>query len=1313
MTVMFSFSHFSGRIVQVIQALDVADAVSDQVVKLDHIFREKFGLKSEIYAAGFHPERQSIGKHVDLMELDERDILIYHYSGYAKESAAKVTPQKAVKILHYHNITPHEFFPLDSQLYHLCKQGRQELTEIVDKFDFFTGDSQYNVDELVSLGVLRDKTLVLPIITDAERITHARSRKPASDVLFVGRIVENKRQDKIVEAYARLLANGNRLGNLVLVGNVDCDSPFYRHLTDTVQKLNLQKRVLITGKIGEQELHEIYSQAGLFLSMSEHEGFGVPLLEACRYDIPVLALARGAVPETLRQSPGLFYNENELDELVDRLGSDPSFRDRLVSQQRRILADHNTEVQNQITTLLNRLIPQPGTFNSVSIVICTYNRGDLLERALDYLDQQYDSRFEVIVVDGPSNDNTVDVIQKRSNRIKLAQNPTRNLSISRNIGIRLAAGEIVAFIDDDAIAFNDWVGTLLSEYNSVPRLVAGIGGITYAAGTLEFQADDILIDTYGRGWFNQSGEEKLRPDRFRTLLGTNSSFRRDVLLEVGGFDEEYDYFLDESDVCLRVLQAGYKLHHSRQLYLRHEVARSENRVDKYRYNWFSISKNTAYFAIRFNNGNRDAIISRIRDQLQADRIAHLKRGHSAGLISQRECREMSAEVWRGMDQGIRDVESPRCLLIDVDAPPAFCRYLDQPHTFTPLHVVLVTKEFPPFTPSGGVGTLYYHLANELLLMGHRVSVIAQGPENELHHRGRFTLHRLPFVATENFCTGSTIAENNLNWSLCVAKKIMDIHSSEPISVVDTSVWDTELYAFAVYRTKVRIPIVMRLVTPFAVACESNNWQIPHFEKELLMALEREVVAMSDCVIPISRSIEETFTKRYDLVRDSRWRVLPAGIAYWPAYMPTYDLDQGYDDVTQWPEIAAAKQESRFIFLFLSRLEIRKGVDILIAAIRRFITQKGMANNCLFVLAGRDCMGIDKYLSSDETRAFKECVLVMGEVSVVDREKLYSASDAVVFPSRYESFGLVPLEAFVYGKPVIGSNVGAIPEVVEHNQSGLLFEDGNPDALADCFSRLLTDQELYRRLADGARKRVRELSSAKMAQETDIVYRSSVGTTRHKPSTAEPKDPMEIGPSRFSVIYTAPALMTLSERVILYSIVFGLQPRRCLEIGTNKAGSSLIMSAALDDIGAGHLVCVDFDPQISSEHWQQLVHHATLLKGTSPDILGQALEAAGGKFDFALIDGDHELPGVIRDIEGVLPLLEDEAYIMFHDAHYYQVSQGIDQMLFKYKDRLTDCGIISVEQTPENRVENGHPVIWGGLRMVRHRAGVSSATHRGS
>jgi predicted O-methyltransferase YrrM len=224
----------------------------------------------------------------------------------------------------------------------------------------------------------------------------------------------------------------------------------------------------------------------------------------------------------------------------------------------------------------------------------------------------------------------------------------------------------------------------------------------------------------------------------------------------------------------------------------------------------------------------------------------------------------------------------------------------------------------------------------------------------------------------------------------------------------------------------------------------------------------------------------------------------------------------------------------------------------------------------------------------------------------------------------------------------------------------------------------------------------------MAQETEIVYRAMLHLNGDPTvTTKEEKQTMEIHPRRFGIIYTAPVLMTVSERVVLYGIVFGLRPRRCLEIGTNKGGSSLIIGAALDDIGAGRLVCVDQNPLIAPEHWEQLAHRVTLLKGTSPDILGQALEVAGGKFDFALIDGDHELPGVIRDIEGVLPLLEDEAYMMFHDAHYYQVSHGIDEMLIKYKDRLTDCGMLSVEQVPENRTENGYPVVWGGLRIVRY------------
>jgi predicted O-methyltransferase YrrM len=191
------------------------------------------------------------------------------------------------------------------------------------------------------------------------------------------------------------------------------------------------------------------------------------------------------------------------------------------------------------------------------------------------------------------------------------------------------------------------------------------------------------------------------------------------------------------------------------------------------------------------------------------------------------------------------------------------------------------------------------------------------------------------------------------------------------------------------------------------------------------------------------------------------------------------------------------------------------------------------------------------------------------------------------------------------------------------------------------------------------------------------------------------------PARFGVIYTTPAHMTAPERVLLYSLILGLRPERCLEIGTHKGGSALIIGAALDDLGGGRLVCVDPQPIVAPEHWAQVEHRATMIAGPSPDVLPQAVADAGGQFDFALIDGDHEYPGVVRDIEGTLDVLAPSAYLLFHDANYFEVAQAIDEMICKHADRLVDCGMLSVQQTPENRVERGHPVVWGGLRLVRY------------
>jgi hypothetical protein len=183
-------------------------------------------------------------------------------------------------------------------------------------------------------------------------------------------------------------------------------------------------------------------------------------------------------------------------------------------------------------------------------------------------------------------------------------------------------------------------------------------------------------------------------------------------------------------------------------------------------------------------------------------------------------------------------------------------------------------------------------------------------------------------------------------------------------------------------------------------------------------------------------------------------------------------------------------------------------------------------------------------------------------------------------------------------------------------------------------------------------------------------------------------------------------MVMSERVVHYGLVFGLRPRRCLEIGTHRGGSALIIAAALDDLGDGTLSCVDLAPQIDPEDWRAMAHRATLFSApSSPGVFHEMAEKAGGRFDFALIDGDHSTAGALRDINGMLGVLEDSATIVLHDAHNDEVAQAIRLAVENRESGLIDCGMISTEKS----FDAAQGVYWGGMRMLRfsRRAGAGT------
>lgn len=210
---------------------------------------------------------------------------------------------------------------------------------------------------------------------------------------------------------------------------------------------------------------------------------------------------------------------------------------------------------------------------------------------------------------------------------------------------------------------------------------------------------------------------------------------------------------------------------------------------------------------------------------------------------------------------------------------------------------------------------------------------------------------------------------------------------------------------------------------------------------------------------------------------------------------------------------------------------------------------------------------------------------------------------------------------------------------------------------------------------------------------------SAGATRA--SSGQMQDQAELNGIRplagFNAVYTAPAEMRLPERVALYGLVFGIKPRNVLEIGTFRGGSTAIMCGAMDDTGFGEIACVDSAPAVDDELWSRLRHRCQMFVGLSPDVLPTVQQQTGAPFDFALIDGDHERDGLLRDIAGVLPLMADDSYLLFHDAHYGGVKQAIDEAV-QSNNSLADCGLLSVEPTILH--DNGKTTSWAGLRLLR-------------
>jgi glycosyltransferase involved in cell wall biosynthesis len=337
----------SGPIYQVMEALDIGDAVST-IARRNAGLLAELGQSPAILARHAHDSMKGATRPLSTALAEPRSGLIFHYWGYNTSTwlAQSVRGRKAI---HYHNITPPEFFAPDSEMRRSAIAGYQQLQRIANVFDLIIGASRYNLAEYARfLDAPRPMLCLYPIVEPIE--IHAQPYDPvllarlrqsgAPNLVFVGRIARNKRQEQVMLAFDHYWREINPTARLWLVGNDRGDAEYRAELERLRDSLPSGKQITFTGKVPDPQVNAYYRAADAFVCASAHEGFCMPIAQAMALDVPVLAYAATAVPETIGGAGVLIqdWHVAHVATALDQVLSDAAFRERLLTDQRASLS---------------------------------------------------------------------------------------------------------------------------------------------------------------------------------------------------------------------------------------------------------------------------------------------------------------------------------------------------------------------------------------------------------------------------------------------------------------------------------------------------------------------------------------------------------------------------------------------------------------------------------------------------------------------------------------------------------------------------------------------------------------------------------------------------------------------------------------------------------------------------------------------------------------------------------------------------------------------------------------------------------------
>jgi glycosyltransferase involved in cell wall biosynthesis len=347
---------------QWVPAAHRGDAIGDSARRMRGTLRS-MGHQADLFALTIDDGLRDEVIAFDDPSASRGDLTIFHYALPSRMTDA-FRNLSGGRVLLYHNVTPAHFFaPYDPALFRLAVLAREELASLAGQVDLALGVSEYNRRELEVMGFSR--TGVLSLAIDLSRITSGAKRPALERVLdddfvnflFVGRIAPNKRIEdhiRLAEHYKRYVDAYYRF---IFVGRFDAVPRYYSTIRALMAEYRLlDERFVFTGPVPDEELAVYYRHAAVYISLSEHEGFCAPLLEAMAADVPVLAYAAAAVPETLGGA-GVLFEPKDLEyaaEMAGALAFDDDLRQRVIAGQRRRVRDFGDDrVRHDLEALIS------------------------------------------------------------------------------------------------------------------------------------------------------------------------------------------------------------------------------------------------------------------------------------------------------------------------------------------------------------------------------------------------------------------------------------------------------------------------------------------------------------------------------------------------------------------------------------------------------------------------------------------------------------------------------------------------------------------------------------------------------------------------------------------------------------------------------------------------------------------------------------------------------------------------------------------------------------------------------------------------